>query len=288
MAMVAGFMTLNAQTVLFEDGFEDYEDFAIANVGDWTLTDVDASTTYGFTGIDFPNAYDPMAYIVFNSTMTNPVLEPTETSDWTARTGSKAMACIAATSLENDDWLISPAIELGTADNELSFWFKSADATYGYEEFNVLISTTNTDIASFTVLEDFLATETPLLWTEYTTNLDTYAGQTVYIAIQCVSKDQFGFLVDDFSVTTGTMAVSDLDKNIASVYPNPVVDTFNVNLSSKFNANNVSVTVTDLAGRTVKTFGAAASYNVADLASGVYIVKITDGQNTETKKIVKK
>ena len=45
--------TMKAQTVLFEDSFETYTDFAIANVGSWTLTDVDLKTTYGFTGIAF-------------------------------------------------------------------------------------------------------------------------------------------------------------------------------------------------------------------------------------------
>lgn len=33
--------TVKAQTVIFEDSFETYTDFAIANVGNWTLTDVD-------------------------------------------------------------------------------------------------------------------------------------------------------------------------------------------------------------------------------------------------------
>lgn len=288
LALVAGFTAVNAQTVLFEDDFESYEDFAIDDVGDWTLVDEDGSSLYGFTGISFPNAGGPFAYIVFNSTATNPVLEPTETSDWTARSGSKAMVSFAAVTPTNNDWLISPAITLGDAQNELSFWYKACDATYGNEEFNVMISTTNTDPSSFVAIEDFLSVETPITWTEFTANLDEYAGQTVYIGIQCVSNDQFGFAIDDFKVTTGTMGVSDLDKNFSAVYPNPVVDSFNVNLSSKFSADNVTVTVTDLAGRTVKTFGAVASYNVSDLAAGVYVVKITDGQNTETKKIVKK
>ena len=35
---------MKAQTVLFEDSFETYTDFAIANVGNWTLTDVDLKT----------------------------------------------------------------------------------------------------------------------------------------------------------------------------------------------------------------------------------------------------
>ena len=40
--------TMKAQTVLFEDSFETYADFEISNVGNWTLTDVDLKTTYGF------------------------------------------------------------------------------------------------------------------------------------------------------------------------------------------------------------------------------------------------
>ena len=96
---------------------------------------------------------------------------------------------------------------------------------------------------------------------------------------------------DDVVVTGDedvTAGVSDLNLAMASVYPNPVVDSFNVNLSSKFNANEVSVVVTDMTGKVVKTFGAAESYNVSDLAAGVYVVKITDGKLTETKKIIKK
>lgn len=45
----------SAKSVIFEDSFEGYTDFAITNVGDWTLTDVDKKTT-AFQGIDFPNS----------------------------------------------------------------------------------------------------------------------------------------------------------------------------------------------------------------------------------------
>lgn len=92
---------------------------------------------------------------------------------------------------------------------------------------------------------------------------------------------------EDYMIEVGVLGVSEINSSITALYPNPVVDTFNVNLSSKF-TSNVTVTVTDLAGRTVKTFGAADSYNVSDLSKGVYVVTITDGKNTETKKIVKK
>ena len=45
----------NAQTTVFEDSFEAYPNFAIANVGNWTLIDVDMNMTYGYPGISFPN-----------------------------------------------------------------------------------------------------------------------------------------------------------------------------------------------------------------------------------------
>lgn len=294
LAVISTVSLTNAQTVIFEDNFDAYEDFAIDGVGDWTLVDVDASPLYGFTGITFPNSGGPFAYIVFNSTMTDPILEPSDTSDWSAYSGEKCMVSFAAVppagggTGPNNDWLISPAITLGGGDNELSFMYKSCDATYGFEEFNVLISTTDTNPDSFVAVEEFLSTDNPLVWTEFTASLDDWAGETVYIAIQCTSNDQFGFAVDDFKVTGETLGVSDLNANVSSVYPNPVVDSFQVNLSSKFNANQVSVTVTDLSGKTVKTFGNQTSYNVSELPKGVYIVKITDGKNVETKKLIKK
>lgn len=294
LAMVAGFASLNAQNVLFEDDFESYDDFIIEGVGDWTLVDVDASPLYGFSGITFPNSGGPFAYIVFNSTMTNPVLEPSDTSDWTAYSGDKCMVSFAAVppagggTGPNNDWLITPAITLGTSANEMSFMYKSCDLAYGLEEFSVHISTTDTNPDSFMPIEEFLITDPALVWTEFSANLDDYAGQTVYLAIQCTSYDMFGFAVDDFIVTGDELGVSDLNQNFSSVYPNPVVDSFNVNFSDKFNANNVSVTITDLTGKTVKSFVNQSEYNVSELPKGVYIVKISDGKNVETKKIVKK
>lgn len=35
-----------AQTVLFEDSFETYTDFAITGIGDWLTIDIDGSSTY--------------------------------------------------------------------------------------------------------------------------------------------------------------------------------------------------------------------------------------------------
>ncbi|MGL6128843.1 MAG: T9SS C-terminal target domain-containing protein, partial [Chryseobacterium artocarpi] len=63
-----GLCSLNAQTTIFEDSFETYTDFAISNVGNWTLTDVDLAPTYGFEGVEFLNSGEAKSFQVFNST----------------------------------------------------------------------------------------------------------------------------------------------------------------------------------------------------------------------------
>ncbi|TDX86919.1 GEVED domain-containing protein [Epilithonimonas xixisoli] len=200
--------TLHAQYVVYQDSFESYTDFAIANVGGWTLRDVDLSTTYGFEGIDFENEYDPMAFIVFNSTTTTPPMTSSATSNWSARTGVKAMISFASImpadegTGPNNDWLISPKIQLAADGGSLSFWAKSCSADYGAEKFRVYISTTGTAASDFTPLSAIVTTPSDATWHEYTYSLGAYQSQNVHIAIQTTSSDQFGFAVDDFKVTT--------------------------------------------------------------------------------------
>lgn len=202
--------TMKAQTVLFEDSFETYTDFAIANVGSWTLTDVDLKTTYGFTGVTFPNTQLAKSFQVFNSTTTTPPLTPSATSNWTANTGQKVMVCFAADSAPwNDDWLISPQVQLTAGlGATVSFFGKGCDATYGLEKFKVLVSTTGTATADFTAISPLITTPATAAWSQYTYDLNAYSGQQIYIAIQCTSDDQFGFAVDDFKVITNPLPVS--------------------------------------------------------------------------------
>lgn len=66
LAALFAVFTIQAQEVLFEDDFESYDDFLISDVGDWTLIDMDQLATYGMENIEWPNNYDPMAFMVFN------------------------------------------------------------------------------------------------------------------------------------------------------------------------------------------------------------------------------
>jgi hypothetical protein len=69
-----------------------------------------------------------------------------------------------------------------------------------------------------------------------------------------------------------------------NIYPNPTSDVFNVEISTELNTQ-VAVNITDLSGRVVKNgvFGVTKgtnkhTMNVADLSSGNYLIKITDGK----------
>ena len=72
---------VSAQTTIFVDSFETYTNFAISNVGAWTLLDLDGAVTYGIeqgnpaVSVNFTNSGAPMAFMVMNSTASNPVLK---------------------------------------------------------------------------------------------------------------------------------------------------------------------------------------------------------------------
>lgn len=292
-------LSANAQVqTIFEDSFEAYEDFSVGGInqtvatgtiGEWTLIDSDRSATYGFTGVTFPNSGGRMAYIVFNNTATTPPLEPTQTSNWTPRTGSRAMASFAAAAptYYNNDFLISPAITLGESDNVLRFYAKAADSNYGMEIFSVKVSTTDTQISSFTEVAAEVI-DSNIQYALYEIDLSEYNGQTVHIAINCESQDQFGFVVDDFSVSGSTLATSDLNqKNMTKVFPNPAKDVINVDYGANFDKSKVLIEISDMTGRVVKTFADSPSYDISDLGKGVYVVRITDGTNKVVKKLIK-
>jgi len=277
---------MNAQTVIFEDDFESYENFIIENIGDYTLADLDGLPTYGFTGITYENSGYTGAFIVFNSTATTPPLDPSADSDFTARSGEKAIACFAAVPSGgqfNDDWLISPAIDLNASGNALEFWAKAGDATYSDERFNVGISTTDTETSSFTFIASDL--QAPAIdYSDFTFDLDEYAGQTVYIAINVISEDQFGFLMDDFKVTSDVLGIDEQAFNGFEYFVN------NSNLNISANSAFESASLFNVLGQEViskSLSNTSEVINISSLQSGIYIATVTIDGAKKSFKIVK-
>lgn len=174
--------------VVLNEPFESYTDaFSTSAVGDWTYIDKDGWATYinpNMTGL--PHAGEAQAYQLIDTG------DSRYKAYYTAHGGKKfLMAMSAKDGIVNNDWLISPALNLKYG-GKLTFWAMGAT---GYASFQVLASTTDANIESFTQIGD---TYTKLggSWTQYTVDLPK---GTKYFAIRNVT-DCGGWLAIPFSV----------------------------------------------------------------------------------------
>ncbi|MDZ4183175.1 MAG: carboxypeptidase regulatory-like domain-containing protein [Candidatus Cloacimonadaceae bacterium] len=280
---------------IFHDDFESYEDFAIA-FAPWTLIDVDMFPTYGIENVSWPNAYEPMAYIIFNPSATTPPITTV-----VPHGGSKMAACFASTEFPNNDWLITPLLPANTW--EISFWAKSFTAEYGLERMRVGVSTSTSSTPipqTFNIISGAQYLEVPVEWTHYVFSLASYY-QPVRVGIRCVSDDAFAFFVDDFN----TIITPNDDNTLPEVatalhnnYPNPFNPETTISYSVK-DASPVKIEIYNVKGQLVKTLindvkdsgnhsvvWKGIDNNNRAVSSGVYYYKMSAGKYSSTKKMI--
>lgn len=171
--------------------------------GDWTVYDGNGIGTYGFNGTDFPNAYQPMGFLVFNPSQISEAMAET----YAPHSGNQFMVSFCPAEESNapatDHWMISPELP-GTAQT-ISFFARVITNQYGAETFEVWASSTDNKVENFTKVADYSSDATE--WTEFSADLP--AG-TKYFAIRHTSTDIFGLLIDDvkFSANTAATAAS--------------------------------------------------------------------------------
>ncbi|HAI18105.1 MAG TPA: hypothetical protein DCM10_08845 [Xanthomarina gelatinilytica] len=73
--------------------------------------------------------------------------------------------------------------------------------------------------------------------------------------------------------------------NRLAIYPNPTNDYFKVEKSS--NVNIESIRIYNISGKLVKEFTESERYNVSDLNSGFYFLRIKTDKSQTIKKLVK-
>ncbi len=299
-----------SQVTLFEDSFDTYNDFLITGFGQWQSLDLDLLNTYT-GGTDTPtwaNAGAPQAFQIFNPTtalVANGTgdCNTTENVDFTPRTGAKFAACWAGvpnsngqTASANNDWLISPPINLaGATGTQLNVWYKALSDCYGTERFTIGVyvgSGTPTQSSDFTIISTapYIQASSYTTWTMNTQALNAYNGQTIRIGIHCISPDRYMLMIDDFKVTaTSVMATDDFIASKFSVYPNPVNNIVNISNDGAIQINKI--VICDLNGRTVKTLNLDSvpetQVNVSELNSGLYFMNIATNEGIAIKKIVK-
>jgi hypothetical protein len=194
------------QTEIFSDSFEDYEDFASGEFGDWVTLDVDGLPVYpiglGSTSniVSFPGSGTatnplPLAPLVFNPWNTTPAMLPTDPAI-AAPTGEKMIMFNSAQGGRSDKWLISPAVDL--RDGFQASFLAKAYSIYP-ETMEVWVSNGSVDPADFKILAeiDDLPNDQ---WAMYQIDLSEFAEQSVRVGIRYTSYDAFLAQVDDVTI----------------------------------------------------------------------------------------
>jgi PKD repeat protein len=229
--------------------FEVYADFSLT-ISPWTTKDVDGSTTYGITDYTFPHSGEPMSYIVFNPASTTPSI--VDDPALLPHGGYRFAACFSSQTHTNNDWIISPLIEMGS-NGHFKFWVKSYTANYGLERYKVGVSTTSPYPASFAFISGGSYLEAPAeAWQLKDFDLSAYSGMDIYIGIQCVSNNAFIFMVDDIEIT----------------YVDAVTSTLTGMVSDAVNGNPVPNALVSVAGLSDNT-DEYGNYTLTNIPSGI-------------------
>ena len=128
----------------------------------------------------------------------------------------------------------------------------------------------------------------PTQWYLNTISLSQFAGQELIVKFECNSAYGNNLWLDNFWINTAALGEEEIQAAQAKLYPNPARDAVKVSLQVS-EAGEALVEVINLNGQTViaQTTSVEAGMqsidlNVADLANGVYTVKIALNDRVET------
>ena len=162
------------------------EDFNAGIPATFTLTDVDGLTpnsTAFSVGSFFANTLTTMGGIIEDCA---------QSVSWFNPVG------------QADDWMVTPAITLPITSNGISLYFDALGWEAPYPDgVEVYVSTTGTSPSDFTAPALYNTTNTggePDVWTTRTVSLNTYVGQTIYIAFRNNSNDMNILGIDNILV----------------------------------------------------------------------------------------
>mgnify|MGYP002622562289 CR=1 FL=1 len=164
--------------------------------GDWKLYDGNGYSVYTFPGsVVVPNLGYPSAWLVMNPSSEQ--LNYDVSADYGAHSGTQYLLSSCPKEPKGsipaaDHWLISP--QLSGKAQTISFFVRSLVTMYGAESFEVLASSTNTDIESFKLVTANTCETTE--WQEVTVDLPE---GTQYFAIRHTSPDIWGMMLDDIT-----------------------------------------------------------------------------------------
>jgi hypothetical protein len=206
------------------------------------------------------------------------------------------MATFNSTTAVSDRWAYSRAINLTAGEAvtlkfSTKLWADSSTTATAVSEMLMDVTVGNDQFASAqtTILNSISITDD----TQYVQQTSTYtapADGVYYFGFHnnsAVGATATVLLFDTLDISSQLSTNSFLASKL-SVYPNPATNV--VNISSTVNATINSVEMTDLNGRIVMTKSVNATQGqiaIGDLATGIYMMKISTDQGIATKKIIK-
>ena len=129
--------------------------------------------------------------------------------------------------------------------------------------------------------DDLVITQDPVAGTVVTDPSTTEVAVTATDDAGNTTTCSFNLVVDD------TLGVNDVSlESGLSLYPNPTSDMITITATASFD----TIKVYDVSGRVVaqqKVSATTAEVSLASFSSGIYLVQITQGSNTVTKRVIK-
>ncbi|MES2554918.1 MAG: choice-of-anchor J domain-containing protein [Bacteroidota bacterium] len=255
--------TVTAQTVILDEDFQQGIPMAT-----WTVI-VNDTNTLDSTVIEFAPGWISLA-------------DPENTTDTVA--GASSFFTEPA---EADRWLITPSLALGSYGNYVQWNARSHDPSYP-DGYYVMVSTTDTQISSFTDTIATLGFENPE-WTTRLVNLSNegYANQTIYIGFRLRSYDAFKLYLDSVNVRVDDpVGINELNASIAiELYPNPAKT--DVTIKGK---DLQSATVFSLDGQVVmeQSLLTTAVLSIESLPAGTYLIEVQTANGIGRERLVKR
>lgn len=187
----------NVEDGIFDD-FEAMEDFALNPVGEhnWIYLDADGKKTYGVAMCQqtpYPNMYEPMAFMAFNPSETQPNL----LSFVQPHSGNKLLIDVSLEDgSQNDDYLFSP--ELSFEDDFIMSFYAASGffAAPGKEKFMVGYTLDSPSPENVVWITE-CPVEVGAIWTHFSYSLPKEARHAV---IRCVSNQTLFFMLDDLFI----------------------------------------------------------------------------------------
>lgn len=234
-----------------------------------TSSTLRASLNEDFNGATFP----PAGWTAVN-VLGNTVLWSRSTTQFHSSPSSALIPYDCDTAAGGLDWLITPKININSGDS-LSFWLRSVDFGYPPDSLCIRVSTTDSNLSSFTnrilYLADGLNYPDSGVWQRYSVSLNSFAGQNIFIGFKHQDICGDGLYLDD--VSAGGSSPSAF-----SVYV--VGDTSRIFKTDNLGSNWTAIPFLDPAHKWTNTWYAMSIVNstiVVAGANGTFNVSTNDG-----------